>query len=95
MRFVSVRDLRGKSAEVWKALARLKEMVITSNGKPIAIISAASEDTLEEALSAIRAARAMAAVESLQLSSTASKKDRISLEEINAEIRLERKARSK
>ena len=95
MRFVSVRDLRGKSAQIWKRLAQLREMVITSNGKPIAIISATSEETLEESLSAIRAARAMAAVEAMQLKSVEKGKDRLSLEEINAEIQAERNARSK
>ena len=95
MRFVSVRDLRGKSAQIWKRLARLREMVITSNGKPIAIISATSEETLEESLSAIRTARAMAAVEAMQLKSVEAGTDRISLEEINAEVQAERKARSK
>ena len=95
MRFVSVRDLRGKSAQIWKRLAQLKEMVITSNGKPIAIISATSEETLEESLSAIRAARAMTAVESMQLKSVEKGRDRLSPEEINAEIQAERKVRSK
>ncbi len=95
MRFVSVRDLRGKSAEVWKRLARFKEMVITSNGKPIAILSVASEDNLEESLSAIRAARAMAAVEAMQMKSVEAGRDRISLEEINDEIQAGRKTRNK
>lgn len=95
MRFVSVRDLRGKSAEVWRRLAQDKEMIITSNGKPIAIISATSEETLEESLVAIRTARAMAAVEAMQMKSVETGKDRLSLDEINAEIQAERKARSK
>lgn len=95
MRFVSVRDLRGKSAQIWKRLAQQKEMVITSNGKPIAIISATSEATLEESLAAIRTARAMAAVEAMQVESVKMGKDRLSLEEINSEIQAERKARSK
>ena len=95
MRFVSVRDLRGKSAQIWKQLVQLREMVITSNGKPIAIISATSEETLEESLSAIRTARAMAAVEAMQLKSVETGKDRISLEEINDEVQAERKTRSK
>ena len=95
MRFVSVRDLRGKSAQIWKQLVQLREMVITSNGKPIAIISATSEETLEESLSAIRTARAMAAAEAMQLKSIKIGKDRISLEEINAEVQAERKTRSK
>ena len=95
MRFISVRDLRGKSAQIWKRLAQFKEMVITSNGKPIAIITATSEGTLEESLCAIRSARAMAAVESMQLKSIKTGKDRLSLEDINAEVQAERKARSK
>lgn len=95
MRFVSVRDLRGKSAEIWRCLTQIKEMVITSNGKPIAIISATSEETLEESLAAIRTARAMAAVEAMQMKSVGSGKDRLNLNDINTEIKVSRKARSK
>ena len=94
MRFVSVRDLRGKSAQIWKRLAQAKTLVITSNGKPIAILSPTSEETLEECLSAIRTARAIAAVEVMQNRSVQTGKDKMSLQEINAEIRAERKARS-
>lgn len=94
MRFVSVRDLRGKSAQIWKRLAQAKTLVITSNGKPIAILSPTSEDTLEESLSAIRTARAIAAVEAIQNKSVQIGKDKMGLEEINTEIRAERKARS-
>ena len=34
MKFVSVRDLRGKAADIWRALPGEREMVITSNGRP-------------------------------------------------------------
>lgn len=66
MRFVSVRELRSKSADVWRQLTEEQELVITSNGKPIAIVSSVSEETLEDSLRAIRRARAMAAVEAMQ-----------------------------
>jgi len=33
MKFLSVRDLRGKSAQIWKRLPEEREMVITSNGR--------------------------------------------------------------
>ena len=66
MRFISVREFRGKSGDVWKELAEEQELVITSNGKPIAIVSAVSEETLEDSLRAIRRARAMAAVQAMQ-----------------------------
>jgi antitoxin (DNA-binding transcriptional repressor) of toxin-antitoxin stability system len=39
MKFITVRDLRGRPAQVWKQLAKCREMVLTLNGKPIAIIS--------------------------------------------------------
>jgi prevent-host-death family protein len=66
MRFISVRDLRGKSGDVWKELAEERELVITSHGKPIAILSVVSEGTLEDSLRAIRRAHAMAAVQTMQ-----------------------------
>lgn len=59
MRFVSVRELRGRSAAIWKELAKEKDLVITSNGKPIALLSATSEENLEESLVAVRRARAL------------------------------------
>lgn len=95
MEFVSVRDFRGKSALIWRKLAKTKAIVITSNGKPIAILSPASDETLEESLSAIRTARAAQAVESIQEKSVKTGRDRMGLVEVNAEIRAVRKSRSR
>ena len=64
--FHLVREFRGKSGDVWKELVEEQELVITSNGKPIAIVSAVSEETLEDSLRAIRRARAMVAVDAMQ-----------------------------
>ena len=95
MRFVSVRDLRGKSAEVWKKLRGEGEMVITSNGRPIAILAAVSESNLEESLSAFRQARAVEAVASLQSRSIEQETDSISSDEIDAEIKVMRRKRER
>jgi antitoxin (DNA-binding transcriptional repressor) of toxin-antitoxin stability system len=95
MKFISVRDLRGKSAEVWKELPAEREVVVTSNGRPIAILSAVSESNLEESLSAIRQARAAEAVMSLQRQSVEEGTDSITMEEIDAEIRAVRKKRTR
>jgi len=93
MKFITVRDLRGRSSEVWSKLSRDKDLVLTSNGKPIAILSAVSEETLESSLVALRRARAVAAVEAMQSQSVAAETDKLSLEEIHAEIAVTRKAR--
>ena len=80
MKFITVRDLRGQPTEVWTKLSRDKELVLTSNGKPIAILSAVSEDTLEASLVALRQARAIAAVEAMQSYSVAAGTDKLSIE---------------
>jgi antitoxin (DNA-binding transcriptional repressor) of toxin-antitoxin stability system len=86
MRFLSVRDLRGKSAEVWRDLPDEREMVITSNGRPVAILAAVDEATVEESLAAFRQARAVEAVASLQRRSTAAGAHQITAAEIDGEI---------
>ena len=95
MRFVSVRELRERSASVWKALVEEKDMVITSNGKPIALLSATSGESLEESLSALRRARAQGAVTAMQQASLKAGSDRMSLDDINAEISAARAERAR
>jgi len=95
IKFVSVRDLRSKSAQLWKELPEERGMVITVNGRPIAILAAISESNLEESLAAFRQARAVDAVTSLQRRSIAHGTDSISLDQINAEIKAVRKKRAR
>jgi prevent-host-death family protein len=95
MKFLSVRDLRGKPAQIWKELAAEREMVITSNGRPIAILASISESNLEESLAAFRRARAVEAVASLQRHSVQRGTDRITMDEIDAEIDAVRKKRAR
>jgi len=95
MKFLSVRDLKTKSSQVWKELPNQKEMVITSNGRPIAVLSSITEDNLEQVLSAFRQARAIEAVSSLQYESVRKGTDKLTLEEINAEIQEVRSKREK
>lgn len=94
MKFLSVRDLRGKSAQIWKDLPEEREMIITNNGRPIAILAAISESNLEESLSAFRQARAVEAVAALQRRSVDLGTDQITMDEIDAEIKAVRKKRS-
>ena len=95
MKFVSVRDLRSKSAQLWKELPEEREMVITNNGRPVAILAAINEATLEESLSAFRQARAVEAVARLQRQSVERGTSKMSPEKINAEIRAVRRKRAR
>jgi antitoxin (DNA-binding transcriptional repressor) of toxin-antitoxin stability system len=58
-------------------------MVITNNGKPIALLTPLSDKTLEDTLSAVRRARAINAVKLIQQQSIKNGLDKITLEEIN------------
>jgi antitoxin (DNA-binding transcriptional repressor) of toxin-antitoxin stability system len=95
MKILSVRDLRTRSAQVWKELPTEREMVITNNGRPVAILAAINEATLEESLSAFRQARAVEAVARLQQQSVERRTSKMSAEEINAEIRAVRRKRAR
>lgn len=95
MKFVSVRDLRGQSARVWKELPEEREMVITSNGRHIAILVAINESNLEESLAAFRTARAVEATAYLQRRSVEQGLDQITADEIDNEIKAVRGQRAR
>ena len=90
MRFVSVRKLNTKPKEMWKKITQ-GETVVTSNGKPIALLSPVTEETLEKTLRAIRRSRALMALEELQNRSLESRLDRLTDSEIDSEIKAVRK----
>lgn len=85
MRFLSVRELRARPA-IWRELAEVGEMVVTSNGKPVAILAPVTEAELESFLRALRRARATEAVERLQRDSVSTGRDRLTDSEVEAEI---------
>ena len=95
MKFLSVRDLKTKSSQVWKELPGQKEMIITSNGRPIALLSSINENNLEQVLTAFRHARVTNAVATVQYESAQKGTDKISMDEINAEIGTVRSKREK
>jgi antitoxin (DNA-binding transcriptional repressor) of toxin-antitoxin stability system len=61
-------------------------MIITNNGRPIALLTPLSDETLEETVSAVRRAKAINSVKKMQEISVKLGNDKISLEEINAII---------
>lgn len=94
MKFVTVRDLRGKTSELWKELEQERELVVTSNGKPIAILSATDEASFEECLWTLRRSRAHDALTRLQRDAGERELNELSPEEIDGEIQKSRSRRS-
>jgi antitoxin (DNA-binding transcriptional repressor) of toxin-antitoxin stability system len=87
MKFISVRDFRTSSANIWRALPEEQEMVITNNGKPVALLTPISDKTLEHTLASIRKAKAINAVKLIQQESIAQGRDKTTMEEIDEEIK--------
>ena len=93
MEFVTIRDLRLKPSEVWEKLRQQREIVLTSNGRPVAVIAGVREDDVEETVAALRRARAQAAVSRLRRTAAESGADRLPAAEIESEIAQVRRER--
>jgi len=93
MEFVAIRDLRLKPGEVWDKLRQQRELILTSNGRPVAIIAGVGEEDVEETLAALRRARAQAAVARLRRAAAERGADKLSAAEIEAEITQARRER--
>lgn len=95
MKFITVRDFRSRPAQVWKDLEQNDEMVLTSNGRPIALLTPLCEDNMETTVRSMRRSRALAAVGSMQSKSLRNGNEAITLREINDEIKTARQGRNR
>ncbi len=86
MRFVNVRELRIRPGAVWKRLRADGELVVTSRGKPVAVLADADEDTLEATLEALRLARARSAMADIRARAARLGLDKLTMAQVNEEI---------
>jgi len=87
MKFVSVKDFKLSPTSVWKKLSTEREMVVTTNGKPIALLTPVSDEMLEDMITAVRRAKALIAMKRMQDISTTLGNNKMTLENINAVIK--------
>ena len=93
MDFVTIKELRAESGKIWAKLEAGEDIVITRNGKPFALMVHTAPARLEDDLRAIRAERFADNVRKIQHHSVEQGLDKMTLEEIDAEIALMRKER--
>ena len=86
VKFVTVRELRGHTSELWDELERQRELIVTSSGKPIAILSATDAESVERLLHNIRRCRATDALSSLQHDAAWRGLDQLTVAEVDDEI---------
>ena len=94
MNLITVRDLRNSPGKIWRRLSRERELIVTSKGRPIALLTPINEDDVEGTLAALRRARAQVAVSRMREAAAVAGADRMTLDEINKEIRQVRQERS-
>ena len=90
MEYVSVRDFRGSSAQVWKTLERDGRMVVTSNGRPRAIVIEADSSNLDDKLRLLNQAELMWTMETQWAKAREAGLDQVPMAEIDAEIAVAR-----
>jgi hypothetical protein len=95
MKFVSSRELRISPGIVWKKLDREKDLVITSNGRPVGVLTLANEDSLEDVRSSLRAGRAQRAALALRRTAVARGLNKWSDKDIQDVIRKGRQSKRK
>lgn len=91
MRSITIRDLRGNTARLREDLDAEREVVVTANGRPFAIMTRVTGDDVEQEVQAIRNARAQAAVSRIRARARAEGVDRMSMDEIDAVIAASRR----
>lgn len=92
MKFLSTRDLRNRPGFV-RELAQKEDLVLTVNGKPIAILLGVEEDDLEETALAIRQAKAQRALSRMRREAARRGTARSSSSVIDEQIRAVRSKR--
>ncbi len=95
MKFIAVRDFRTYPAKIWKELSKNGEMVVTNNGKPIALLTPLSDKNLEETINAYRKVKAIAAVQKMREISITQGTSKMTPDEINKIIKLSRENKNK
>ena len=93
MKFATIREFRSKTAEMRRALEREQEIILTANGKPVAIVCRVNADNVEEQLMAIRRARARVALDQIRADAKARGLDKMTMTEIDTLIAKVRRAK--
>jgi len=90
---MTIRELRNRPGSAQEELARRGEMLLTSNGKPVAVMLSVDGGTLDETLEVLRRARGQLALGKLRRQAAMQGLDKLTGAEIDEEIRQTRRER--
>jgi hypothetical protein len=90
---LTIRDLRNRPGAAQADLATKGELLLTSNGRPVALMLAVDGSTLDETVQALHLARAQLALRALRKQARDQGTSALPLSDIDAEIDESRRAR--
>ena len=93
MKTITIRDLRTRPKQVRESLACEREALLTSNGRPVAVLIPVDASSVDETLETVRRARGLEALRSLRRESQRRGTSRLSSKDIDAIIARTRRAR--
>lgn len=93
MDYVTVRELREKSGEIWQRVEAGEEFVITRNGKPFALLVHTEPTAVEDRLRALRLSRMSELAQAIRGDAQACGASLLTDEDIQAEIDAARRER--
>ena len=93
MNFVSFRELRTSTARISEMLTDNGKIVVTSNGKPKAIMIQVDEADFEDTLAILTQVRLARSIKNIRAAAQRSGAAKMTLDEINEEIMQSRKER--
>ena len=93
MSTISVSDLKKRSAKQWAKSAKIRDLVITAQGRPVAVLLPVDASSLNPTLSTLRSVRALQAQAALQRASAANGTDKLTMADIDTEIATARRSR--
>jgi antitoxin (DNA-binding transcriptional repressor) of toxin-antitoxin stability system len=87
MRFFSVRDMRANTKEIQETMRNDDDAIITKNGKPFAMMIPLNEDDYADTIRILDQIRFKKSLDRIHAASLEAGLDKMSLEDINEEIR--------
>jgi len=90
MQFLSVQEFSKSPQTALSSLSQSDKVVLTNNGKPSALMIYADESNLEDILTDLKRLRAKRDLLDLQMQSIENGTNNMTMDEINAEIKIAR-----
>ncbi|MDR1217167.1 MAG: hypothetical protein LBJ99_01115 [Oscillospiraceae bacterium] len=94
MKFLSIRELRSSTSQLKEMLSGNDKVVLTTNGKPTALMIGVDENSFEDLLNDLRSARVRRSIKQMREHSERLCLDEMTLDDINAEISAVRSAQA-